>query len=44
MVTRNPTDIDVDGNRLTMWAAPEDFGEGNETEILTYETEVLPLQ
>jgi hypothetical protein len=44
VVTRNPTDIDADGNRLTMWAAPDDFGEGNDTEILTYEAEVLPLQ
>jgi hypothetical protein len=44
VVTRNPTDIDVDGDRLTMWAAPDDFGEGNGTEILTYEADVSPLQ
>jgi hypothetical protein len=44
VLTRNPTDVDVEGNRLTMWAAPDDFGEGNDTEILTYEAEVQPLQ
>lgn len=44
VVTRNPTDIDVEGDRLTLWAARDDFGEGNDTEILTYEAEPLPLQ
>lgn len=40
VVTRNPTDIDAVGNHLTMYAAPDDFGEGNDTEILTYEATV----
>jgi hypothetical protein len=44
VVTRNPTDIDAVGSHLTMYAAPDDFGEGNDTEILTYETDVTPLQ
>jgi len=44
VVTRNPTDLDADGSHLTMYAAPDDFGEGNDTEILTYEAEVTPLQ
>ncbi|KRE96249.1 hypothetical protein ASG76_04240 [Nocardioides sp. Soil774] len=43
VVTRNPTDIDVVGDHLTMYAAPDDFGEGNNTEILTYEAVVTPL-
>ena len=29
---------------LTMYAAPDDFGEGNDTEILTYEADVTPLR
>ena len=40
VVTRNPTDLDAVGSHLTMYAAPDDFGEGNDTEILTYEAEV----
>ncbi len=44
VVTRNPTDIDAVGDRLTMYAAPDDFGEGNDTELLTYETTVTPLR
>ena len=44
VVTRNPTDIDADGSHLTMYAAPDDFGEGNDTEILTYEADVTPLR
>ena len=44
VVTRNPTDIDAAGSHLTMYAAPDDFGEGNDTEILTYETTVSPLR
>ncbi|MFM6848989.1 MAG: DUF6454 family protein [Terrabacter sp.] len=43
VVTRNPTDIDATGDRLTMYAAPDDFGEGNDTEILTYEAVVTPV-
>lgn len=30
---RNPTDIDAEGNQLTMYAAPDGFGEGNHTEF-----------
>ena len=44
VVTRNPTDLDAAGNHLTMYAAPDDFGEGNDTEILTYEADVTPLR
>ncbi|HET7430566.1 MAG TPA: DUF6454 family protein [Nocardioides sp.] len=43
VVTRNPTDIDAVGDQLTMYAAPDDSGEGNGTEILTYEADVTPL-
>jgi len=43
VVTRNPTDIDAVGDHLTMYAAPDDFGEGNNTEILAYEATVTPL-
>lgn len=43
VVTRNPTDIDAVGTHLTMYAAPDDFGEGNGTEILTYEADAGPL-
>ena len=44
VVTRNPTDLDAAGNHLTMYAAPDDFGEGNDTEVLTYEATVTPLR
>ncbi len=44
VVTRNPTDLDADGNHLTMYAAPDDFGEGNDTQLLTYEATVTPLR
>lgn len=44
VVTRNPTDIDAEGDQLTMYAAPDDFGEGNDTELLTYEATVAPLR
>lgn len=44
VVTRNPTDLDADGSHLTLYAAPDDFGEGNDTEILTYEADVTPLR
>ena len=43
VVTRNPTDIDAFGSHLVMYAAPDDFGEGNDTEILTYEADVTPI-
>ena len=42
VVTRNPTDIDAVGSHLTMYAAPDDQGEGNGTEILTYEADPTP--
>jgi Family of unknown function (DUF6454) len=44
VVTRNPTDVDAVGSHLTMYAAPDDFGEGNDTEILTYEADLTPLR
>jgi hypothetical protein len=44
VATRNPTDIDAEGSHLTMYAAPDDSGEGNGTELLTYEAEVTPLR
>lgn len=44
VVTRNPTDVEVDGDRVTLFAAPDDFGEGNDTELLTYQAEVTPLR
>lgn len=42
VITRNPTDLDAQGNHLTMYAAPDDEGEGNATEILVYEADVTP--
>ena len=44
VVTRNPTDLDARGSHLTMYAAPDDFGEGNDTELLTYEADVTRLR
>ena len=43
VITRNPTDIDATGGHLTMYAAPDDAGEGNGTELLTYEATPAPL-
>jgi len=43
VVTRNPVDVDGQGNHLTLYAAPDDFGEGQNTQILTYEADVTPL-
>lgn len=40
VVTRNPVTFKASGNRLTMFAAPDDAGEGPGTQILTYEAEV----
>lgn len=40
VVTRNPVKLTADGNRLMLWAAPDNGDEGNCTEILTYETTV----
>ena len=42
VVTRNPFKVAADGNRLTMWAAPDNGDEGNGTEILTYEATATP--
>jgi Family of unknown function (DUF6454) len=43
VITRNPTDIDVDVRRLTMYAAPDDSDEAAGTQILIYEADVTPL-
>jgi hypothetical protein len=43
VITRNPTDLDADGNQLTLYAAPDDTGEGAGTQILVYEADVTPL-
>ncbi|SDO25784.1 hypothetical protein SAMN05216368_11377 [Cryobacterium flavum] len=40
-VTRNPFSVSVDAGSVTMWVAPDDGGEGNGTEILTYRTTIL---
>lgn len=40
VITRNPTDLDADGNHLTLYAAPDDEGEGPGTQILIYEADV----
>jgi len=37
-VTRNPFSLSFDPGSVTMWVAPDDGGEGNGTEILTYRT------
>jgi hypothetical protein len=42
VVTRNPTDLDAEGSHLTMYAAPDDFGEGANTQVLVYEADVTP--
>ncbi|MEU8256361.1 DUF6454 family protein [Micromonospora inaquosa] len=42
VATRNPVKLAADGNRLTMWAAPDNGEEGNGTEILTYQATVAP--
>lgn len=44
VITRNPTDLDVSGDTLNLYAAPDDFGEGHDTEILTYQPQVAPLR
>lgn len=43
VITRNPTDLDADGSHLTMYAAPDDFGEGLGTQILVHEADVTQL-
>jgi hypothetical protein len=42
VATRNPFKMTADGNHLTMRVAPDNGGEGTDTEILTYETSVTP--
>jgi hypothetical protein len=42
VVTRNPTDVEADGSHLTLYAAPDDLGEGAGTQILVYEADVTP--
>lgn len=42
VVTRNPLKLAADGDKLTMWAAPDNGEEGNGTEILTYQASVTP--
>lgn len=44
VVTRNPVDIDADGRRLRMYAAPDDAGEGKGTEVLVCEADVAPTK
>jgi len=40
VATRNPLKLAAEGNRLTMWAAPDNGEEAHGTEILTYEATV----
>jgi hypothetical protein len=40
VATRNPLKLAADGNKLSMWAAPDNGDEGNGTEILTYQVTV----
>jgi hypothetical protein len=40
VVTRNPLKLSADGDKITMWAAPDNGDEGNGTEILTYQASV----
>lgn len=44
VATRNPFKIAADGNKLTMWVAPDNGDEGNGTEILTYQATVPATQ
>jgi hypothetical protein len=37
VVTRNPVDLEVAGGKLRMYAAPDDYGEPANTELLTLE-------
>jgi hypothetical protein len=40
VITRNPTDLDVDGDHLTLYAAPDDSAVVIGTQILVYEADV----
>jgi len=40
VMTRNPLKLAADGNRMTMWAAPDNGDEGNGTELYTFRADV----
>jgi hypothetical protein len=42
VITRNPVKMAADGNRLTLWAAPDNGDEVNGTELFTYQATVTP--
>ncbi|MCW2898600.1 MAG: hypothetical protein JWO67_865 [Streptosporangiaceae bacterium] len=42
VITRNPVKMAADGNRLTLWAAPDNGDEANGTELFTYQATVTP--
>lgn len=42
VITRNPTDLDADGNQLTLYTAPDDSNEGAGTSLLIYQATVTP--
>jgi hypothetical protein len=42
VMTRNPLKVAADGNRLTLWAAPDNGDEGSGTELYTFEAAVEP--
>lgn len=44
VATRNPFKMTADGNHLTMKVAPDNGDEGNGTEIITYEADVVPAK
>ena len=41
-MTRNPLKLDASGNRITLWAAPDNGDEGNGTELYTFQATVTP--
>jgi hypothetical protein len=41
-MTRNPVKLAARGNRLTLWAAPDNGEEANGTELFTYRADVNP--
>lgn len=42
VMTRNPLKVAADGNRLSLWAAPDNGDEGSGTELYTFEAAVKP--
>ncbi len=42
VMTRNPVKLAASGNRLTLWAAPDNGEEANGTELFTYEANLTP--